>query len=74
MRYELETSWHVVIALAPLIGCDWALPACRRWNEDVFLPFRLGIFEIALVLVRLDHVASCIAATERVSLCVRMKS
>src|SRR6266480_1492101 len=37
---EFETSGHVVIALAPLIGCDWALPACRRWSGDVLLPFR----------------------------------
>lgn len=37
---ELETSWQLVIALAPSIGCDWGLPVCRRWNEDAFSRFR----------------------------------
>src|SRR5262245_24924212 len=40
MRYELETSWHVLIASASSIGYDWGPAACRRWNEDVFSPFR----------------------------------
>src|SRR5215472_18862140 len=40
MRYELETSWHVLIASAPSIGYGWGPAACRRWNEDVFSPFQ----------------------------------
>jgi hypothetical protein len=34
----------------------------------------LRLFEIALMLVRLDHVTSVIAETENASLCTRMKS
>src|SRR4030095_7756518 len=37
---QVGTSWHVLIASAPSIGCDWTLPVCRRWNEDVFSPFQ----------------------------------
>ena len=37
---ELEISWHAPIASAPSIGYDWVPAACRRWNEDVFSPFR----------------------------------
>ena len=37
---ELETSLHVLIASASSIGYDWGPAACRRWNEDVFSPFR----------------------------------
>src|SRR4029453_2991924 len=34
------TSAASAIASAPSIGCDWTLPVCRRWNEDVFSPFQ----------------------------------